>query len=121
MLFDSEPERVAAPVLIVANTADTCPASPPTDAPKIEAALTQAARKEILYLESTTTKGQPCDANRRTAISVSSRVPSSASRSGSRRRSNNLQAVSFRPRRRVGRQPVRRSEPPCAPRLCAPR
>ena len=37
----SEPERVTVPVLIVANTGDTCPASPPKDAPKISAALTQ--------------------------------------------------------------------------------
>ena len=59
-LFDSEPEQVAAPVLIVANKGDTCPASPPGDAPKIDEALTRAPRKEILYLESTTTKGQPC-------------------------------------------------------------
>jgi hypothetical protein len=61
-LFDSEPERVTVPVLIVANTGDTCPASPPADAPKIAAALSQAAPKEILYVESAAKKGQPCDA-----------------------------------------------------------
>jgi hypothetical protein len=61
-LFDSEPERVAVPVLIVANRGDACPASPPDDAPKIAEPLTQAPRKEILYIESTTTKGQPCGA-----------------------------------------------------------
>ena len=59
-LFDSEPERVAVPVLIVANKGDACPASPPGDAPRIAEALTRAPRKEILYLESTTTKGQQC-------------------------------------------------------------
>ena len=61
-LFDSEPERITAPVLIVANQGDTCPASPPSDAPKIAAALAQVSRKEILQVASTTTKGQPCDA-----------------------------------------------------------
>jgi hypothetical protein len=59
-LFDSEPERVAVPVLIVANKGDTCPAGPPGDAAKIAEALSRAPRKEILYLESTTMKGQPC-------------------------------------------------------------
>ena len=59
-LFDSEPERVAVPVLIVANKGDTCPASPPDDAAKIAEALSRAPRKEILYLESTAIKGQPC-------------------------------------------------------------
>ena len=61
-LFDSEPERVTVPVLIVANTGDTCPASTPTDAPKISDVLTQAPRKEILYLDSTAIQGPPCDA-----------------------------------------------------------
>jgi hypothetical protein len=59
-VFDSEPERVAVPVLIVANQGDTCPASPPGDAAKIAEALTRSPRKKILYLESTTAKGQPC-------------------------------------------------------------
>jgi hypothetical protein len=61
-LFDSEPARVAVPVLIVANTGDACPASPPGDAPKIAAALTHAPRKEIVYTESVATQGQPCEA-----------------------------------------------------------
>jgi pimeloyl-ACP methyl ester carboxylesterase len=61
-LFDSEPERVAVPALIVANTSDACPASPPGDAPKIVAALAQAPRKEVVYLHNATTGGQPCEA-----------------------------------------------------------
>jgi pimeloyl-ACP methyl ester carboxylesterase len=61
-LFDSDPGRVIVPVLIVANRGDTCPASPPTDAPKIGDVLTHAPRKEILYLESASSQGQPCDA-----------------------------------------------------------
>ena len=62
-LFDSEPERVIVPALIVANSGDTCPASPPQDAPKIAQALTQAPRKEVIYIESTVLKGQPCEAD----------------------------------------------------------
>jgi hypothetical protein len=61
-LFDSAPERVAVPVLMVANKGDACPASPPGDAPKIAASLTNAPRKEVLYLDSTAMKGQPCGA-----------------------------------------------------------
>jgi hypothetical protein len=61
-LFDSEPGQITVPVLIVGNTGDTCTASPPTDAPKIAEALTQSPRKEILYLESNTIKGSPCEA-----------------------------------------------------------
>jgi pimeloyl-ACP methyl ester carboxylesterase len=62
-LFDSEPGLVAVPALIVANTGDTCPASPPGDAPKIADALTHAPRKEVVYMQSTAIEGQPpCDA-----------------------------------------------------------
>ena len=60
-LFDSEPGRVTVPVLIVANNRDTCPGSPPDDAPKIAESLTQAPRKEILYLENALLKGPPCE------------------------------------------------------------
>ena len=59
-LFDSEPELVAAPTLIVANSGDACPASPPSDAPKIADALAKAPRKEIVYMESAALSGQPC-------------------------------------------------------------
>jgi len=61
-LFDSEPGKVGVPVLIASNTGDACPASPPNDAAKIAEALTAAPRKDILRLESTTTKGPPCEA-----------------------------------------------------------
>jgi hypothetical protein len=61
-LFDAEPERVAVPVLIVANTSDTCSASPPGDAPRIAAALSGAPRKEIIYMQSAALEGQPCEA-----------------------------------------------------------
>ena len=61
-LFDSEPERVAVPVLIVTNSADTCPASPPSAAARIGDALTHAPRIHVLSLESAPTQEHPCDA-----------------------------------------------------------
>ncbi len=61
-LFDGEPGLVSAPALIVANSGDTCPASPPGDAPKIAAALSRAPRKELLLIESAAIRGQPCGA-----------------------------------------------------------
>jgi pimeloyl-ACP methyl ester carboxylesterase len=60
-LFDSEPELVAVPALIVANTGDTCSASPPADAPRIAAALLHAPRKEVVYMQSVAIEGQPCE------------------------------------------------------------
>jgi hypothetical protein len=59
-VFDGEPERVAVPVLIIANRGDPCPASPPGDAPRIADALAQAPRKEVFYAQSATATGQPC-------------------------------------------------------------
>lgn len=61
-LFDSEPGQIVVPVLIVANSNDACPASLPKDASKIADALTQAPRKEIIYMESAAMPGQPCEA-----------------------------------------------------------
>jgi pimeloyl-ACP methyl ester carboxylesterase len=61
-LFDGEPALIAVPALIVANTGDSCPASPPGDAPKIATAFTHAPRKEVVYMESVTIEGQPCEA-----------------------------------------------------------
>ena len=61
-LFDSEPGLVAVPALIVANTGDACPGSPPGDAPKIAAALAHAPRKEVVYMQSVAIEGPPCEA-----------------------------------------------------------
>ena len=61
-LFDSEPGQITVPVLIVGNAGDTCPASLPNYAPKIAEALTQSPHKEIIYVESTTIQGPPCEA-----------------------------------------------------------
>ena len=61
-LFDSAPDLVSVPALIVANSGDACPASPPGDAAKIAAALTHAPRKEVVYMQSDATEGQSCEA-----------------------------------------------------------
>ena len=61
-VFDSEPSRITAPVLIVANQADACPVTPPTDAPAIAASLTRTVRKEVVVLASSQTQQGPCDA-----------------------------------------------------------
>jgi pimeloyl-ACP methyl ester carboxylesterase len=61
-LFDSAPELVTVPALIVANTGDVCSASPPGDASKIAAALAHASRKEVLFMHSVAIEGQPCEA-----------------------------------------------------------
>src|SRR5207302_2958410 len=60
-LFDSEPGLVAVPALIVANSGDGCPGSPPGDAPKIAAALAHAPRKEVVYMQSVAIEGPPCE------------------------------------------------------------
>jgi pimeloyl-ACP methyl ester carboxylesterase len=60
-LFDSEPGLVAVPALIVANSGDACPASPPGDAPKIAAALARSPHKEVVYLQSAAIQGQACE------------------------------------------------------------
>jgi len=61
-LFDSKPGLVQVPVLIVANRGDNCSVSPPRHAKKIAAAFARAPRKDIVYMESSAIKGQPCGA-----------------------------------------------------------
>jgi hypothetical protein len=60
-LFDAEPGLVAVPALIVANSGDTCPASPPGAASDIAAALARAPRKEIVYMQSSASVDAPCE------------------------------------------------------------
>jgi len=55
-------EKAVVPALIVANTGDACPGSPPGDAPKIAAALAHAPRKEVVYMQSVAIEGPPCEA-----------------------------------------------------------
>jgi len=51
-LFDSAPELVTVPALIVANTGDVCEASPPGDVPKIASALAHASPMAVLHMQS---------------------------------------------------------------------
>jgi len=58
-VFDAQPARVTAPVLVVANAADACPVTPPADADRVAAAFT-SAKAEGLRLDGPPTTGEPC-------------------------------------------------------------
>ncbi len=45
-------QAISVPTLVVANTADTCRATPPGDAPRILAAVARSPRKELMMFES---------------------------------------------------------------------
>jgi predicted alpha/beta-hydrolase family hydrolase len=53
---------IAVPALVVANSSDTCPASPPADAQILLASMSVAARKEVVLFESTAIRSAPCEA-----------------------------------------------------------
>lgn len=59
-VFDARPERVTAPVLLVANTADTCRVSPPEDASRIKDALTASVRVDVVRLSGGDGGGRDC-------------------------------------------------------------
>jgi hypothetical protein len=61
-IFDAEPGAVAVPVLVVSNEYDTCPDTPPGDAPMVLSALTRSPRKELVMVTSgqTTKRSDPC-------------------------------------------------------------
>ena len=61
-VFDSEPGLISVPTLVVANTADTCRATPPGDAPRILAAVVRSPRKELMTFESREIQSDPCQA-----------------------------------------------------------
>lgn len=61
-VFDSDPAAIAAPALVVANRGDTCPVSPPEDAPRVAAAMTRAAKKEVVLFDSSEIRSAPCEA-----------------------------------------------------------
>jgi pimeloyl-ACP methyl ester carboxylesterase len=60
-VFDSEPDAIAVPAMIVANQGDTCPLTPPADAPVIAASLTRSPRKELVYVQSDQIRSPPCE------------------------------------------------------------
>ncbi len=51
-IFDAELGAIAVPVLVVGNEYDTCPDTPPGDAPIVLAALTRSPRKELVMVTS---------------------------------------------------------------------
>lgn len=57
-VFDADPQKVAIPVLIVANDDDRCHVAPPADAPRIAASLTQAPEVTVLHVQGGATKTQ---------------------------------------------------------------
>ncbi|HWZ69721.1 MAG TPA: alpha/beta hydrolase [Stellaceae bacterium] len=61
-IFDAEPGAVAVPVLVVSNEYDTCPDTPPGDAPMVLSALTRSPRKELVMVRSgqTAKRSDPC-------------------------------------------------------------
>lgn len=61
-VFDTRPEMVTAPVLVLVNRDDACPVSPPGDADKIAAALTHAAGVDVVVLAGGIAAGGDCSA-----------------------------------------------------------
>lgn len=61
-IFDAGPGLISTPVLVVANSADTCASTPPGDASAILAALARSPRKELMMFESREIRSDPCRA-----------------------------------------------------------
>ncbi len=61
-VFDAAPQAVTAAVLVLANQDDACKVSPAADAGRIAAALTHAARVDVVTLAGGTTAGPDCSA-----------------------------------------------------------
>jgi predicted alpha/beta-hydrolase family hydrolase len=57
-----ELSAIAVPVLVVANSGDTCSASPPADAQTLLASMPAAPRKEVVLFESNAIRSPPCEA-----------------------------------------------------------
>ena len=60
-MFNSDLGAIAVPALVVANRNDTCPIAGPAFAPQILAALARSPRKDIIYVESSETRSDPCE------------------------------------------------------------
>ena len=61
-VFDSDPGRIAVPGLVVANRGDTCPTTPPEDAPVLAGHLSRSPRVETMLFSSSRTQSAPCEA-----------------------------------------------------------
>ncbi|MFG1478899.1 alpha/beta hydrolase [Xanthobacter sp. V4C-4] len=59
-VFDTQPEAVRAPVLVVANATDACPITPPGDAGRIAAAFVKAPSVHVLRVSGGTAGLGPC-------------------------------------------------------------
>ncbi len=59
-VFDASPDRVAVPVLIVANRDSACRVAPAEDAPRIAAAMTHAPETKVVYVEGGVTRSKDC-------------------------------------------------------------
>lgn len=59
---DAGLSTIAVPALVVANSGDTCPASPPGDAQTLLASLPAGLRKEFVLFESSASRSPPCEA-----------------------------------------------------------
>ena len=61
-VFGAGPSAVAVPALVVANSRDGCSASPPSDAPRLLAAMAGSPRKEMILFDSSAIQSDPCQA-----------------------------------------------------------
>lgn len=61
-VFDADPGAIAVPALVVSNSGDTCAVSPPGDGPRLLAALVRTPRKELILVESSEIRSDPCEA-----------------------------------------------------------
>jgi hypothetical protein len=59
-VFDASPDRVTAPVLIVANRDSACRVAPAEDAPRIAAAVTRAPDVKVIYVQGGVTRSWEC-------------------------------------------------------------
>jgi hypothetical protein len=60
-VFDADPGDIAAPALVVSNIHDFCRKSPPSDTPRVLAALTGSPRKEAVLMQSRDIRSGPCE------------------------------------------------------------
>jgi hypothetical protein len=61
-VFSAGSNAVAVPALVVANSRDGCSASPPGDAPALLAAMAGSPRKEMVLVDSSELRSDPCQA-----------------------------------------------------------
>jgi hypothetical protein len=59
-VFDASPDRVAVPVLIIANRSSACSAAPPEDAPRVAAAMTHAPDVRVIFVRGGVTRSSDC-------------------------------------------------------------